>query len=154
MTTQKMDRQAFIDLLEAKGCAREDWPEQELVQIENLLGSDPLACEALRQHEELEQLLQDLPCPDMSHLRLKVAQQSLPEREVSLIEAALNWLFPNSGSSLVWRPALLACLPLVFGMAMGNYFNFGISSDSLLEDWDDELAMISLADYSQNQIEI
>ena len=149
-----MNRQEFIQLLEEKGCEPDNWPAQLRPDINSLLASDAQAAEALAQYRELDLMLRQLPAPECSALRDAVARQPLPERPASLIDSIMNWLFPQSGSGLVWRPAILACLPLFFGVIMANYFNFGIGTDQSLQDWDDELAMISLTDYSQNLIEL
>ena len=51
-----------------------------------------------------------------------------------------------------WRPALAACLPLVFGIVLGNYYSFGISSEvDEFDYWEDELAMIALTDISESE---
>lgn len=149
-----MNRQDFIQLIEEKGCKPEDWPAQLRPQIDELLSSDQKATAVLSQYRELEQLLRQLPVPDLGGLNSRVARQDLPQRPASLLDTLLNWLFPSSGSGLVWRPAVLACLPFFFGIVMSSYFNFGIDSDPLQQNWDDELAMLSLTDYSQNQIEL
>jgi hypothetical protein len=39
---------------------------------------------------------------------------------------------------------------LVFGIVLGNYFSFGIGiEDDGFQYWDDELAMLSLTDYTE-----
>ena len=149
-----MTRQEFIELLEIRGSDVSQWPAHLREEIDNLLVRDPQAAEALTQFQQLDQMLRQLPVPDAAQLSMRVASQTLPERPVGIVDTLLNWLFPSSGRGLVWRPALLACLPLFFGVVMANYFNFGISSDQSQHNWDDELAMISLTDYSQNLIEL
>ena len=149
-----MNRQEFIKLLEEKGSEPDNWPAQLHSRIDSLLASDAQAAEILAQYQQLDQMLRHLPAPDSSILKDRVSRQALPERPTSLVDSLMNWLFPQSGSGLVWRPAALACLPLLFGVVMANYFNFGIGVEQSLQDWDDELAMISLTDYSQNLIEL
>lgn len=149
-----MNRQEFIQLIEELGSDQKNWPAESRSQIDSLLADDPEAVSALAQYRELDSLLQSLPAPDFSQLTDQITNQELPDRGISLLDAFMNWLFPYSGSRLVWRPALLACLPLVFGVVMSNYFTFGIDTDQLQQSWDDELAMLSLSDYSENLIEL
>ncbi len=149
-----MNKEEFIALIEAQGTAAANWPQNLRSEIELLLAQDSSAADALAEYRELETLMLRMPVPDFTAATARIALSDLPPQPLSKLEAMLNWLFPYSGSGLVWRPALLACLPLLFGVAMGNYYNFGVSSDPLLQDWDDELAMISLNDYSENLVEL
>jgi len=149
-----MNRQEFIQLIEEQGSDPKSWPTELRGQIDSLLANDPEAVSALTQYRELDSLLLSISAPDFSQLSDRVASQDLPARDISMLDAIMNWLFPYAGSGLVWRPALLACLPLVFGVVMSNYFTFGIGTDQLQQNWDDELAMLSLSDYSENLIEL
>jgi len=50
----------------------------------------------------------------------------------------------------VWCPAIAVSIPLVFGIVLGNYFSFGVGiEDDGFQYWGDELAMLSLTDYTQ-----
>ena len=53
---------------------------------------------------------------------------------------------------------MAACLPLVFGILLGNYFTFGVFGEAGVyldgdeyEYWEDELTMLSLTDYSESE---
>lgn len=149
-----MNRQDFIRLIEEQGSDPKNWPAGLRKQIDLLLAKDPQAAGALAEYQELNSLLLNIPAPDFSQLTSQIANQELPEQDVSALDALMNWLFPAAGPGLVWRPALLACLPLVFGVVMSNYFTFGVGTDQLQQNWIDELAMLSLSDYSENLIEL
>ena len=87
-----------------------------------------------------------------SGLEAKILGQSLPPRTPSLLEQLLEWLLPNSGFTLrLWQPVAAACLPLVFGIVLGNFYSFGVTFESdEMEYWEDELTMLSLNNYSEN----
>lgn len=149
-----MNRQDFKRLIEEQGTDPKSWPAELRKQIDLLLVKDPQAASVLAEYQELNSLLLNIPAPDFKQLANQIATQDLPAQDVSTLDAIMNWLFPYAGSGLVWRPALLACLPLVFGVVMSNYFTFGIGTDQLQQNWNDELAMLSLSDYSENLIEL
>ena len=49
-----------------------------------------------------------------------------------------------------WRPLSAACLPMLVGIVMSNYFTFGVDvADQGFQAWDDELVMLSLTDTSE-----
>ena len=89
--------------------------------------------------------------PNFPGLESRILNQPLPERNRGLFEAAVNWLMPEGSlGNQVWRPAIAACIPLVFGIVLGNYFSFGIGvEDDGFQYWGDELAMLSLTDYPE-----
>jgi hypothetical protein len=149
-----MTKEEFLQLIEEQGAAAENWPHHLRPEIDHLLANDSDAVHALAEYRELDTLLLRIPVPDFSAATRRIANIDLPAQSLDLLDTIFNWLFPYSGSAQVWRPALLACLPLLFGVAMGNYFNFGISNDDLQTAWDDELLMLSLSDYPQDPIEL
>lgn len=73
-----------------------------------------------------------------------------------LTDRLLEWLVPLQArtAAVFWRPAALACVPLVLGMAVGNQLD--IFSDVYTTDFysvdmeETELELISLADYSES----
>jgi len=47
---------------------------------------------------------------------------------------------------------MAACLPLVFGIVLGNFYSFGINSEiDELDYWDDELAFLALSDIPESE---
>jgi hypothetical protein len=104
-----------------------------------------------QENEQLDRLLNQIEVPDFSGLESRVLNQSLPERQMPALDRFLDWLLPreNFGKN-IWRPATAACLPLVFGIVVGNYFSFGFNLESDgFSYWEDELTMLSLNDYSE-----
>lgn len=154
-TDTDLTRQQFLDLLDSNGSNAANWPSRLQQSIDKLLTEDAVARDALTQAQELDKLLGKLPAPEFPGLALRIGKQPLPERKPDLGDRLLNWLLPGQGLRFAWRPALAACLPLLFGIVVGNYFQLGVEADyTLSNNWDDELTMLSLTDYSQNQVEL
>ena len=63
----------------------------------------------------------------------------------------MNWLISDENfSKQVWRPIVAACIPLAFGIVLGNYFSFSIGiEDYGFQYWDDELVMLSFTDFTE-----
>ncbi|GAB5499565.1 MAG: hypothetical protein PsegKO_18760 [Pseudohongiellaceae bacterium] len=150
-----MTQDEFIQLLEIRGSDLQSWPAAQRVAARALLAADQDASRLLLQQARVDALLGDLPTPTFAGLAARVAQQPLPQPRLSLVDRLLNWIIPDRGIGEFWRPATAACLPLLFGVIVGNYFNFGITTDiQAAENWEDELAMISLTDYTENRVEL
>ena len=92
--------------------------------------------------------------PEFRGLEQKVLKQALPPQRNSLLAQLLNWIIPKEASNKqLWRPAVAACLPLMFGIVLGNYYSFGI--DTVIDEydyWEGEFAFLALSDYSEGMI--
>ncbi|GIT20458.1 MAG: hypothetical protein CM1200mP40_01400 [Gammaproteobacteria bacterium] len=129
------------------------WPEDLREDLEAFLAKNESARSLLSEYSQLEQSLDKIAVPDFPGLETRVLNQALSPRQQSLFVSLISWLLPteNFGANL-WRPALAACLPLVFGIVLGNYYSFGISSEvDEFDYWEDELAMIALTDISESE---
>ena len=106
----------------------------------------------MKDYLELEQQLDVLPVPIFEGLEAKILSQPLPPRTISPLDTLLDWLLPNSEFTLrLWQPVAAACLPLAFGIVLGNFYSFGVTFESdEMEYWEDELTMLSLNNYSEN----
>lgn len=149
MTISKQD---FSDNLDRHGADPKAWPAERRDLCLALLEQDPGAQKLWRQHQQLADALDQLVVPPMPGLAERILKQSLPVRTPSLIDQVFNWLFPaRPFSTQFWRPALAACLPLVIGVVVGNYFSFGVTGEIQgFEYWDDELFVLSLNDYTES----
>ncbi len=127
------------------------WPIDTRVQCEMLLESNSDARLLLNEQCELDLLLQKIEAPVFLGLETRILNQNLPPRQQSVIDNIVDWLVPAQLGTQLWRPAIAACLPLVFGVLVGNFFSFGVSEQELaLEYWDDELALLSFNDFSSD----
>ena len=142
----------FSQVIEIYGADSAMWPEDLREDLEAFLAKNESARSLLSEYSQLEQSLDKIAVPDFPGLETRVLHQALSPRQQSLVVSLISWLLPteNFGANL-WRPALAACLPLVFGIVLGNYYSFGISSEvDEFDYWEDELAMIALTDISES----
>lgn len=148
----KLTLTEFTDLLDRHGADVDTWPAATRERCQQLLDDDAAARNLLQQQRQLDSLLDRLPMPEFPRLEARVLHQPLPPRARSTLDAALEWLFPAGVlGRQFWRPAMAACLPLMFGFVVGNFFSFGITAENPGFDyWDDELYMLSLNDYTEN----
>ena len=143
----------FSQVIEIYGADSAMWPEDLREDLEAFLAKNESARSLLSEYSQLEQSLDKIAVPDFPGLETRVLNQALSPRQQSLFVSLISWLLPteNFGANL-WRPALAACLPLVFGIVVGNYYSFGISSEvDEFDYWEDELAMIALTDISESE---
>ena len=127
------------------------WPIDTREHCERLLKSNSEARLLLNEQSELDRLLQKMEAPAFLGLETRILNQDLPPRPQSLIDSIVDWLIPDQLGAKLWRPAIAACLPLVFGVLVGNFFSFGVTEQELaLEYWDDELALLSFNDFSSD----
>lgn len=149
------------ELLNLCGSQPDDWPIDLRQSALLLISRNANAQSLLDQYDVAEQNLVSLldqlasqeAIPEFPGLEASVMQQQLPKPSHTRLDQLLDWLLPRSGYSGLqfWRPAMAACLPLVFGMLLGNVFSFGIDANfESVENWDDELYLLSLNDYVEN----
>ena len=146
-----MNKQEFTAALDTYGSDLGSWPSVLAAQANALLVTDSEARQLLAQQESVEQLLEQMPQPVFPGLQNRVLQQPLPAQSQSWAEQLVDWLIPEQGFSMQWwRPLSAACLPMLVGIVMSNYFTFGVVvADQGFQAWDDELVMLSLTDTSE-----
>jgi hypothetical protein len=145
----------FTQLLEIHGADSGNWPPEQRQAMLSLARENEEASNILSEFRRLDGMLAAMEAPQFADLAARIADQELPQRQPGLMDRLLNWLLPANAGSSLWRPALAACLPLFVGVIVGNYSNFAMEQSSqATQYWEDELAMISLADYSANQVEL
>ena len=149
-----MKLENFLQVIEVYGADSARWPENLREDLEAFLSKNQSVRALHSEYSQLEQSLDKIAVPDFPGLETRVLNQALPPRQQSLAVKAISWLIPTEkfGANL-WRSAIVACLPLVFGIALGNYYSFGISSEVDEYDyWEDELAMIALTDILESEV--
>jgi len=150
-TGNTMTLEEFTRIVDLYGTKSEHWPDNLHADCQSLVARDPRASALLVQQSQIDGLLAQIEEPSFPGLQTRVLNQTLPERKSGLVEEIIGWLIPQSNSSSqVWRPAVAACIPLVFGIVLANYFSFGVGiEDDGFQYWGDELAMLSLTDYAE-----
>jgi hypothetical protein len=149
-----MNLEKFTQVIEAYGSRPSNWPDPVKKACMSFLNAHASAQNLLEQHQRLESMLDEITAPSFPGLQSKVLSQQLPQQPVSALDSVINWLLPTNLGLQLWRPVAAACLPLVFGIMVGNYFSFGVNNESVaLESWDDELVLLSFNDLSSAAIE-
>jgi hypothetical protein len=144
-----MTPERFAQLVEIHGSRPERWPADERMAAEAFRHANHQAQALGDEYARLESLLDALPVPAMPGLEQRVLRRAASLTRDSLLDRALDWLVPHSDRLLawIWRPALVACLPLICGIYMANFFSFGITGQELA--WEEELSLLALNDYAE-----
>jgi len=150
-------------LLKLYGAEPENWPCEARPTASALLSSNPHAQRLLEQYQDdekkldtlLDQLADQESIPDFRALEASIMQQPLPPKSRYMTDRLLDWLLPKANHSGLpyWRPLMAACLPLLFGILLGNFYSFGVGIDfDTVDNWDDELYLLSLNDYVETAL--
>ncbi|PCI80228.1 MAG: hypothetical protein COB20_03315 [SAR86 cluster bacterium] len=146
-----MTLEEFTRIIDLYGAESARWPKSLRAECQSFLANDIEARTLLNQQWQVDEIMGQIEVPSFPDLENRILNQSLPERNRSFFEEVMGWLIPEENfGKQVWRPAIAACIPLVFGIVLGNYFSFGVGiEDDGFQYWDDELAMLSLTDYTE-----
>ena len=147
-----MTLEEFGKIIESYGSSSERWPVDMREECENFIADNSEAREQVNRQLELEMLMDQIAVPEFPGLEARVLDQQLPSRKLAPLDQFLEWLLPaDKSGKQFWRPAMVACLPLIFGIVIGNFYNFGVGLQGEgFEYWDDELYILSLNDYTEN----
>lgn len=147
-----MTLEEFTQIIDSHGSEPTRWPARLREQCKNFMANSIEARALISQQRQLEMLMDQIELPAFPGLEARVLAQVLPPPRDSSLEQFLAWLLPwDSLGKHFWRPAMAACLPLVFGIVIANFYSFGVGVQSEgFEYWDDELYMLSLNDYTEN----
>jgi len=138
-------------IFENYGASPEGWPANKKIQIEELLRNEQKAKILKQEFYDLEKSLNQVYVPDFAELEQHILKQDLPQRNIDFFDKLLAWLLPTGrGYENLWKPAIAVCLPIMFGIILGNYYTFGVNI-ILDEDefWEDQLIMLALYDHSE-----
>lgn len=146
-----MNLKEFTRIIDLHGSESARWPKRLRGECGSLVANNVQARMLLNQQWQIDESLEKIEVPNFPGLETRVLNQPLPEYNRSFFEEVMSWLIPDEYfGKQFWRPAIAACIPLVFGIVLGNYFSFGIGiEDDGFQYWDDELAMLSLTDYTE-----
>lgn len=144
-----MTAQRFEQIVTAYGSEPARWPAQEREAAIQFLAENPAEKSLIEGYRELNMLLDAMPLPAFTQMEQRVIRSLHEKTRDSLLDRVLDWLIPRQQRGMAWalRPALVACLPLVCGIYMANFYSFGI--DSAENSWQEELYLISMNDYAE-----
>ncbi|MCY4427014.1 MAG: hypothetical protein OXC05_08285 [Halieaceae bacterium] len=150
MNTSKFEIEQFAELLDSHGAEPARWPETLRSRALMLVAAEPAAQSLLQEAHRLEAALNALPAPAAPiGLKSRIIARLPSVTPIFLPDRMLDWL-----TTALWRPLLLASLPLAFGftLGVGVYQDTGEPEDSLaLLVFSDAAAVTfgEVADYEQ-----
>jgi len=157
-----MTPERFSRLVDSYGGELLRWPVSMQSEARACLIANPGLRAVLQQGAELDQALERWSAPAFAGLEARLLQQNLPDRQRGLIDRIVDWLMPPNGTNVPWwRPAALACLPLLLGLVSGGQLELpfaqgqGLSFEPTLElsvelSLEEELYFLSLSDYAES----
>lgn len=139
----------FAAIVEAYGSDPARWPTEERTVATNHCARHPEAQALLAEFQALDEMLNQFEVADLSVLQRNVLEQVARTSAGNVFDRLLDWLLPHSERLMawLWRPALVACLPLVCGILLADYFSFGI--EGVQNSREEELYLLSLNDYAE-----
>ncbi len=137
-----MNIERFRQLVESYGTVPERWPADERDEALRLLGRSEDAQRIVNEESGLDDALARSAMDiDLSTLESRIMDEV--DRQSGWVERLVGWLMPDlQHPATLWRPALAAGLPLVFGVFLGTSITF--QGDPLTDTEDDMLILMGL----------
>lgn len=154
MVNLEMNIQKFRKLLGAYGTNSEVWPSADKETALRFLDVDPEAKSVVAEFRRLDEILNADMVTESSTLKMNILKQiqssnitgsdsTSSDTDTDLIARIWNWLAPQSNGALViWRPAMVACIPLLAGIYLGTMMD--TSNDENLREWEEDIYVMGL----------
>ena len=149
-----MNLERFTLIVESYGADSQQWPGDERVEALEFSRTSSDAMSLLDQAAELDQHLAlfELPNSELSVRRIEMGilsafkQESLKQGTLKqgTLERLLNWVLPDFDdlAHTLWRPTLVACMPLLLGVAIGLM----LTNNTYELSSDEELSLLAFTD--------
>ena len=144
-----MNLERFTLIVESYGADSQQWPGDERVEALEFSRTLTDAMSLLDQAAELDQHLAlfELPNSELSVQRIEMGILSALKQgtlKQGRLERLLNWVLPDFDdlAHTLWRPVLVACVPLLFGVAIG----LTLTNNTYELSWDEELSLLAFTD--------
>jgi hypothetical protein len=165
-----MNSHRFTQIIDAYGSRAERWPQDEREAMHQYISIHASAQQYLHSQISLDALLDadlgvdigvDIGANLTADFGAETGQPSLQRRRLearimanlppafptrqdnSLADRLLAWLLPGRNKGDFWRPTLVACLPLLVGLAIGSNVSLETQDDSYT--WDEEVYLLGLS---------
>jgi len=149
-----MNLERFTTIVESYGADFQQWPEDERVDALKFSRTSTDAMFLLDQAEELDRHLAlfELPDSELSVQRIEVGILSAFEQETlkqGALERLVGWVLPDFDNlaHTLWRPALVACMPLLLGIAIG----LTLANNTYQLSSDEELSLLAFTDTASEE---
>jgi len=149
-----MNLERFTLIVESYGADSQQWPGDERVEALEFSRTSSDAMSLLDQAAELDQHLAlfELPNSELSVQRIEMGilsalkQGTLKQGRLKQgrLERLLDWVLPDFDdlAHTLWRPAMVACVPLLFGVAIG----LTLTNNTYELSSDEELSLLAFTD--------
>lgn len=159
MVNLEMNIQKFRKLLGAYGTNSEVWPSADKETALRFLDVDPEAKSVVAEFRRLDEILNADMVTESSTLKMNILKQiqssnitgsdstssdsTSSDTDTDLIARIWKWLAPQSNGTLViWRPAMVACIPLLAGIYLGTMMD--TNNDENLLEWEEDIYVMGL----------
>lgn len=154
MVNLEMNIQKFRKLLGAYGTNSEVWPSADKETALRFLDVDPEAKSVVAEFRRLDEILNADVVTESSTLKMNILKQiqssnitgsdsTSSDTDTDLIARIWNWLAPQSNGALViWRPAMVASIPLLAGIYLGTMMD--TNNDENLLEWEEDIYVMGL----------
>jgi hypothetical protein len=136
-----MKKAEFDHLLACYGADFGDWPGEQRGIAKRALESNPEWQARFLESRALDDALDEytLESPHLAALEQRILAETVHKQ--SILDRFIQWLIPGEAlwRPAVWRPALVACLPIIVGVSIG--LNINIDEQYTLEE---ELSLTGL----------
>jgi hypothetical protein len=144
-----MNLERFTLIVESYGADSQQWPGDERVEALEFSRTSSDAMSLLDQAAELDQHLAlfELPNSELSVQRIEMGILSVLKQATwkqGTLERLLNWILPDFDdlAHTLWRPTLVACMPLLLGVVIG----LTLTNNTYELSWDEELSLLAFTD--------
>jgi hypothetical protein len=144
-----MNLERFTLIVESYGADSQQWPGDERVEALEFSRTSTDAMSLLDQAAELDQHLAlfELPNSELSVQRIEMGILSALKQgtlEQGTLERLLDWVLPDFDdlAHTLWRPTLVACMPLLLGVAIG----LTLTNNTYELSSDEELSLLAFTD--------
>ncbi len=140
-----MEMERFEQLLAAYGASFQRWPAEERDAAQILLQSSEEARRLHAQTAALDRMLDAWQVEPPDDLRERILAQ-LPRTVRTPLDRFVDWLMPDMEhmGAQVWRPALVAAIPLLVGIILGSTLDIVSDGTDSPEVWQEEIYLMAL----------
>ena len=149
-----MNLERFTLIVESYGADFQQWPEDERVDALKFSRTSIEAISLLDQAAELDRHLAlfELPNNELSVQRIEMGILFALEQETlkqGALERLLDWVLPDFDdlAHTWWRPTLVACMPLLLGIAIG----LTLANNTYELSSDEELSLLAFTDTASEE---
>lgn len=133
-----MDR--LRQLLKTYGASPDRWPDEDRDAARKLLAENPDARRWLSAEASLDEMLNTFEVDVPVELKHRILAR-IPETSNDMLDRLIDWIIPSRDH--LWRPVVVAIIPLVAGIVIGGTVRIGDTADDA-DIWQEEIYVMAL----------